>query len=183
MAESPELGVTWDGENLRLAAPRLHFISGTPLARLKDGLTVVFLSQLSIFTDSARTAPFRQIVDRLVVSWDLWEDKFSVTRLGFGAMSRSRLTAAQAEAWCLDSLAISAAGLAPDRQFWLRFELRTAGPRELSSVVGEPGISITRLIEIFSRKAGAEEPNWSLEAGPMRLSGLARTPPRGPRPG
>jgi hypothetical protein len=183
LAETSDLGVTWDGESLRLAAPRLHFIVGKPLARLKDGATVVFLSQVSIFTDSARMTPFRRIVDRLVVSYDLWEEKFSVTRLGFGAMSRARLTAAQVEAWSLDSLSISAGGLTPDRQFWLRFELRAADPRELSSVVGEPGISITRLIELFSRKQGGEDPNWFLEAGPMRLSELARTPARGPRTG
>lgn len=182
-AEGPELTVTWDGDSLHLSAPRLHFLAGKPLARLRDGLTVVFVSQLSLFTDSSRLTPFRQVVDRLVMSWDLWEDRFKVMRLGHNASSQSRLTAPQAEAWCLDSLTMSAANLAPDQPFWLRFQLRTTDSRELSSVVGEPGISITRLVEIFSRKPGPEEPNWLLDAGPLKLSALARTPARRPRTG
>jgi hypothetical protein len=179
---TPVLGVTWDGDNLHVAAPNLHFLTGQPLNRLKNGASVVFLSQLTLFLNG-HTTEFRRVADRLVLSYDLWEEKFSVTRLGVPRASRSHLTAQQAEAWCLDSLFMPALGLAPDRLFHLRFDLRTADARELKSVVGEPGISITGLIEIFSRKPGPEEPHWSLEAGPLRLSDLVRTPGRGQRSG
>jgi hypothetical protein len=182
LADSLSLGVTWDGDNLHVSAPRLHFLTGKPLERLKDGASVVFLSQLTLFTDSRATV-LRRVPDRLVLSYDLWEEKFSVTRLGVAGRTRSHLSADAAEAWCLESLLISASGLAPDRPFWLRFEMRTADAKELSSVVGEPGISITRLIEIFSRKPGPEEPRWMLDAGPLRLSELVRTPGRGSRNG
>lgn len=184
MAEAPALGVTWDGDNLHVSAPRLRFLTGKPLERLKNGSTVIFLSQLTLSTDRTWMSPLRKIPDRLVVSYDLWEDKFKVTRLGYAAQSKNRMTAAEAEQWCVESLVISATGLAPDREFWLRLDLRVADPRELSSVVGEPGISITKLIEIFSRKPDADEPKWSVEAGPLRLSELVRTQPRrGPRSG
>jgi hypothetical protein len=182
LAEAPALSVTWDGDNIHVTAPRLHFLTGAPLGRLKDGAAVVFLSQLTLYTDS-RSTVFRRVPDRLVLSYDLWEEKFSVTRMGSTPHSVSHLSAAAAEAWCLDSLLMSVSGLAPDRPFWLKFEMRTAGPKELSSVVGEPGISITKLIEVFSRKPGPEEPNWMLEAGPLRLSDLTRTTGRERRSG
>jgi len=182
LADAPALAVTCDGDNLRVSAPRLHFLMGKPLERLRNGASVVFLSQLTLFTDGHATV-FRRVPDRLVFSYDVWEEKFSVTRLGPAQRSVSRLSAQAAEAWCLDSLLISVSGLAPDRPFYLRFEMRTADPKELSSVVGDPGISIRGLIELFSRTPSAEEPHWSLEAGPLRLSELARTPGRGPRRG
>ena len=62
------------------------------------------------------------------------------------------LSAAAAEAWCLDNLAISTLGLAPDRPFWLRFELRT-GSRSATSRLKTSRHQHSRgLIEIFSRK-------------------------------
>jgi hypothetical protein len=178
MAEPPPLGVTWDGDRLHVSAPRLRFLTGKPLERLKSGGTVVFLSQLTLSTDPGWQAPLRRIPDRLVVSYDLWEERFSVTRLGHDAQSKSRMTAADTERWCVESLGISSAGLTPERPFWLRLELRVADSRELASVVGEPGISITGLIELFSRKPGGDDLRWSLEAGPLRLAELARKQPR-----
>lgn len=167
------LSVTCDGDMLHVSLPRLRFLTGRPLERLKDGASVVFLSQLTLFTDRYQT-PFRRAPERFVVSYDLWEEKFSVTTLGSGGRSGSRLTAESAEAWCLESLAISASGLAADRPFWLRFELRAADPKEELAVVGEPGISLTRLIELFSRRPRPQQPNWTADAGPMRLVDLRR---------
>ena len=45
------LTVTWDGDDLHVAAPQLHFLAGKPLDRLKDGASVVFLTQLTLTTD------------------------------------------------------------------------------------------------------------------------------------
>jgi hypothetical protein len=72
------INVTYDGDNLHVSAPALHFLAGKPLDRLKDASTVVFLSQLTLFAGN-RDAPFRKVPDRFVVSYDLWEEKFSVT--------------------------------------------------------------------------------------------------------
>jgi len=167
------LTVTFDGDNLHVAAPQLHFLSGRPLARLHDGATVVFLSQLTIFRDNRGTV-WRHAPERLTVSYDVWEEKFSVL-LGTTNRRVTGLSASAAESWCLDNLAISALGVPTDRPFWFRLELRTADPKDLSSVIGEPGISIRGLIEIFSRKPGPDEDPWTLDAGPLRLADLPRT--------
>jgi hypothetical protein len=180
---APPIGVAFDGDSLRVSAPSLHFLAGKPLGRLKDAATVVFLSQLTLFGDNHDTV-IRRVPDRFVVSYDLWEEKFSVTQLGSARRSTSRLlSASEAEAWCLEGLAISAMGLAPDRPFWLRFELRTAGQRDLSSGAGEPGLSLRSLIELFSRQPEPDDPNWTREAGPLRLGDLPRPTGRGARTG
>jgi len=175
------LTVTFDGDNLHLGVPGLHFLSGKALERLKDAATVVFLSQITLFTDELQTV-FRRAPERVIVSYDLWEERFAVAIPGI-TLRQTHLTSAQAENWCIENLAISALGLAPDRPFWMRFELRTATPRELSSVMGDSGLSLSALVEIFSRKPGADDPYWVRTAGPLRLADLPRVLARGARNG
>ncbi len=173
--------VTFDGDNLHVSAPSLHFLTGKPLERLKDAATVVFVSQLTLFSEN-RDVAIRRVPERFVVSYDLWEEKFSVTQLGSTPRSTPRLLSAPAaEAWCLEGLAISALGLAPARPFWLRFELRTAEQKDLAGGAGEPGLNLRSLIELFSRKPGPDDPNWTREVGPLRLEDLRRTTGRGAR--
>src|SRR3954451_3428545 len=169
------LAVSFDGDNLRVAAPDLHFLSGKALERLKDASTVTFLSQLTLFSDAQGTV-FKRAAERLVVSYDLWEEKFPVTIPGGSKRRLPNVSATEAESWCLENLAISAMGLAPDRPFWLRFDLRTAGRNALGGRVGDSGVSLTSLIDVFSRKPGAGEPTWSRTIGPFRLQDLPRTP-------
>lgn len=176
------LTAAWDGDNIHVVAPQLRFLTGRPLERLKNGTSVMFLSQLTLSTD-AHTTIFRRLPERFVVSYDIWEEKFSVTRLGGATRSVSHLSSSAAEAWCVESMVISAAGLDPHRPFWLRFELRAADPREEAAVVGEPGINITRLIEVFSRRPRSEQPHWIREAGPLRLEQIRRADARGARSG
>ena len=175
--------VTFDGDNLHVSAPSLHFLTGKPLERLKDAATVVFLSQLTLFSEN-HDVVFRRVPERFVVSYDLWEEKFSGTQLGSARRATPHvLSAPAAEAWCLEGLAISAMGLAPDRPFWLRFELRTADRKDLSGAAGEPGLNLKSLIELFSRKPGPDDPNWTREVGPLRLEDLRRATGRGGRTG
>ena len=179
---SESLGVTFDGDSLHVSAPSLHFLTGKPLARLKDGATVIFLSQLTLYSDPYTTVWRRVPVERFVVSYDIWaEDKFSVAVPN--VRSATNLSASAAEAWCLDGLAINAAGLAPDRPFWLQLDMRPADPRELSSLVNGPGLSLGNLILFLSRKPGSDDPQWRLQAGPLRLVDLVRTRGRGARNG
>lgn len=172
------LSVTFDGDNLHVATPGLHFLTGKPLSRLKDADTVTFLSQITIFSDDSSTIFRRGLPERLVVSYDLWEERFAVTIPGV-SKSRSHLTASQAESWSIENLAISALGLQPTRPFWLRFELRATSPKEMSRVMGDSGISLSGLVEILSRRPGLDEPYWMRSAGPLRLSDLPRTIARG----
>ncbi|MBZ5579571.1 MAG: hypothetical protein LAP40_23670 [Acidobacteriia bacterium] len=174
------LNVSFDGDNLHVTAPQLHFLTGKPLSRLHDGATVVFLSQITLFQQDHATV-FRRASDRLTVSEDVWDEgKFSVM-LATGGRSVKGLSVAAAETWCLDNLAISALGIAPDWPFWFRFELRVADPRELSAVVGDSGISLTGMIEALSRKPRGDDDPWTLEAGPLRLAQLPRLTGRGAR--
>jgi hypothetical protein len=169
----PLLHVTSDGDNLHVAAPQLHFLTGRPLARLKDGNIVVFLSQLTLFRDD-RVTVIRRKPERITVSYDLWEEKFQVG-MAVDRRSVARLSMEETEAWCLENLAISALGLETQRPFWLRFELRAASEKEVSAVAGDNGISIRGLIDMFSRRAGADVEHWALNAGPLRLGDLPRT--------
>src|SRR5579885_1549449 len=165
----PSLAVTFDGDNLHVAAPGLHFLTGKPLSRLKDADTVTFLSQITLFSDNRGTIFRRGAPERLVVSYDLWEERFAVTIPGL-SKSRAHMTASEAETWAIDNLAISALGLAPERPFWLQLELRATSPKEISRVMGDSGISLSGLVEILSRKPGGDDPYWMRTAGPLRLS-------------
>jgi hypothetical protein len=173
---TPVLRVSSDGDNLHVTAPELHFLSGKPLAMLKDGNTVVYVSQLTLFREDppgGTREPVRHSRELITVSYDVWEEKFKAV-LAVDHRSAAHLSQAEAEAWCMENLAISALGLEPQRPFWLRFDLRTAGDRDLPVLAGESGISIRGLIEMFSRKAGAGEVSWQLDAGPLRLIDLPR---------
>ena len=43
--------------------------------------------------------------------------------------------------------------------------------------MGRSGISLSSLIELFSRKPGPDDPHWMREVGPLRLADLRRTWP------
>lgn len=175
------ISVFYDGENLRPVAPDLHFLTGKALDRLKDADTVAFFATLLLFTID-RSVPFAQKLGKFVVSYDILEEKFNVVITESAARSKSGMTASQAEAWCLEGLAIRAAGLAPDRPFFLRLEMRAAGPKEeFSNVMANP---VKVFLEMLSRKAGPGEQHWGpLESGKLRLSDLVRTPGQGARSG
>lgn len=167
------LSVRLDGDNLHVSAPQLRFLAGKPLARIQDGASVAFVGQLSVSLDANATL-LNRALERFVISYDLWEEKFSVTKLGRARRSVSHLSSTAAEAWCLDNLTLDTSVLPRDKTFWIRLELRAEEPREQSAVLGEPGINLTRLIEIFSRPARAQQPHWILDTGPLRFAELKR---------
>jgi hypothetical protein len=178
-ATEPSLQVSFDGDNLHVAAPGLHFLTGKPLERLRDASTVAFLSQITLFSDDHVTV-FRRMPERIIVSYDLWEEKFAVTVRGLAARSMSHMGAAQAENWVIDGLAVSALGLDPSRQFWLQFEMKTADRRDLARLVGETGISLSVLVDWMTRRS-PDDLYLTRSAGPLRLMDLPRT--RGTRNG
>jgi hypothetical protein len=174
------LTVTFDGDTLHVSSPTVHFLTGKPLMRLKDGATVVFLSQITLYSDAYVTVLRRPPVERFIVSYNIWEDdKFSVTS---GLRSASNLSLAATEAWCQESLTINTVGVGPDQPFWLQLDLRPTSPKELSSVLNGSWLSLGKLIELFGRKPGADEPQ-SWRVGPLRLHDLVRTTGRGNRNG
>jgi hypothetical protein len=177
------LNVSSDGDSLHVTAPELHFLTGKSLARLKDGNTVVYVSQLMLFRERLSGALFRHTEERITVSYDVWEEKFKVV-LAVDHRSSPHLSQAETEAWCMENLAISALGLEPHRPFWLRFDLRTVSDRDLPALAGNGGISLRLLIDLFSRKASSGEDRWTFgPVGPLRLIDVPRISVRRARNG
>lgn len=169
---SEDLIVRRSGDLLRVAAPRLHFLTGKALQRLRDGATVPFDFQLSIAAGSKGNVVERAF-ERFTVSYDVWEEKFSVVRLRDFHKSTASLSANAVESWCLENIFARGFNLPADRQLWARLEVRTAEPKEpSSSPYSDPGVSITTLIGIFSRPPRPAQDHWALESAAFRLVDL-----------
>jgi len=165
-----------DGDDLRVSAPaKFEFLSGKPLEKLRDGATLVYLAQLSLSASSEAGTPLiRPAVNRFVVSYDVWEEKFSVTSTALDRATASHLSAAAAEGWCLDHLPLGIDGVPRDKPLWIKLELRAEDARDQAAVLGESGINLTRLIEVFSNPARAQQMRWEAMGGPFLLEDLKR---------
>ncbi len=169
-----DLLVRWNADRLLVSAPRLHFLTGRSLDRLRDGASVPFDFQLTVAPAGSRTNVLQRALERFVVSYDLWEQKFSVVRLSDLRRSALRMTASGAENWCLQNLSLSAAGLPADKDLWVRLDVRSGEPKTASTTGTESGISIAALIGIFSQPPRSREEHWALESGAFRLAELKR---------
>lgn len=181
---SADLSVHLDGDYLRVAAPNLNFLSGKPLERLHDGQSVAFIGQLTISPSLNSMGTQARAVARFALSYDIWEERFSVTKIGERPEARhsaSHLSVMQAENWCLDNLAIDLSQIPSDQPFYVQLDLRVEDPRDQLGIIGDPGINITRLIEIFGRPARGAQPRWLLSSGPYKLADLRKSEIRGTR--
>lgn len=172
-----KLLVHLDDDFLRISAPRLSFLSGSALDRLKSGSTVAFVGQLTVAGVPNAVVADARSVARFALSYDIWEEKFSVTRFGDRPEARrtvSHLSAQATERWCLDSMAIAYAQLPAEKPFYVQFDLRLEDPKDPLGIVGDPGINITRLVELFSRPARGTQPRWLLNSGPHKLAELRK---------
>lgn len=162
------------GDQLTVAAPSLRFITGRSLDTLRNGNAVAFDVQVSILADS-RSTVLRRSFERFVVSYDLWEERFSVTRMRSVRASVSHLSAQQVESWCLDKFTLPASGLPADRPLWVRVDVRAQNGRNVRTFEDD-GLSIGALIELFSRQAkSADTHQWRAESGSFTLAELRRT--------
>jgi hypothetical protein len=166
--------VRLSGEHLRVSAPGFHFITGKPLENLKNGLTVPFDIQVSVLAEGKMTILDRSF-ERFIISYDLWEERFSVTRMRSTRASASHLTAGAAEAWCLEKFNLSTARLPEDKPFWVRVDVRARNSRDTGNNNDEGSLSLSTLIDILSRPAKKPgEYEWRAESMPVRLSELRR---------
>ena len=165
-----DLYVTRANDELHVQAPRVHFLSGQPLTRLHDGVSVPFDFQLTLF-NGTRETPFRRTVERFVVSYDLWEENFKVTRVR-GAR-RTGLSAIGVERWCFDNLTLSTAGISPGSKLWVRLEIRAQDSPEGAAGSNDPGISLSSLVELFARPARNPQ-HWMLDSTAFHLDDLDR---------
>ena len=168
---SEDLMVRRAGGEIHVVAPRLHFLTGKALQRLHDGATVPFDFQFTISAGSKSNIIGRS-VERFMVSYDVWEEKFKVVGLGNFRRYGSHLSAGAAESWCLENIFIPAAGLPAEKELWARLEIRSVESKEQAAAFTDPGISISTLIEIFSHPTRAQQDHWMLEYTSFRLAEL-----------
>ncbi|RPJ64318.1 MAG: hypothetical protein EHM24_23240 [Acidobacteria bacterium] len=169
-AQSARLNVEREGDRLRLSAPQLHFLAGQPLGQLHDGrsVTYVFTVTLQVERGQARGAG---VTRQVVFSYDLWEERFSVARVDDPNTSASHLTAAAAEAWCIDLLSLPASAAPADKTFVVKLECslreENAPPADAPATT-----TLTGLIDLLSRTARETPPRWEALSVPLRLAEL-----------
>jgi hypothetical protein len=159
--------------DIHVTAPTLHFLTGKALSRLHDGATVPFDFQL-IITSGSKTNVVARALERFTVSYDVWEEKFSVVRMRDLHRSSLRMSSSGAESWCLDHIVIPAAGLPAGQQLWARLEIRSVESKEPLDAAS--GINLATLIEIFSRPSRPQQDRWSIESVPFQLADLKPDP-------
>jgi hypothetical protein len=159
-----------DRDQLHIAAPRIHFLTGEALNRLHDGATVIYAFQLTARGEGIGNVLSRS-QERFAVSYDLWEERFAVTKLGSPGRSVSHLSAGAAEAWCLDNTTIPVAVLPAKEALWLRLEYRAENPAPDQD---SSSFTLSGLIDIFSRRPRNEQVHGLEEVGPLRLQNLNR---------
>jgi hypothetical protein len=125
------------------------------LERLNGGNEVSFLAQVSLLTDDQHTTIKKGPIERFILSRDIWNQTFKVTIPTLSPHDKVGLTVAQAEAWCLENVFISASDVPRNKPIWLRFTMQVAPPGDLSRVIGDDKISLVNLVEYLSRKANA----------------------------
>lgn len=173
-----ELILRAQGTRLDFSAPRFHYLTGRPLARLKNAEPVAFLFQARLALGT-KTNVVKQNTARFVISYDLWEERYSVTKTTPARKTAGHLTAASAEAWCLQEMSIvDLSGIAANQQLWASLDIRAEDESEARlfsrSDISDAGISLNGLIELFSKPSRTTQARWLLENGPVTLEQLRR---------
>lgn len=159
---------TKDG-NVRVQAPAFRFIAGPALARLKDGLTVRVELEMRVLAAAGSDTAAAENRQTFVISYDLWEERFAAAVSGSGARSVSHLTAAGAEAWCIDQLTVPVSGLGALRTqpFWIRLNAQIVNSE--SAGRDNEGLTLRGIIDTLSRKQASEKASHSIEGGPFQV--------------
>lgn len=175
-----ELVLSEQENQLHFTAPGVHFLAGRPLERLHNAAEVPFDFRVDIAVGSPSRL-YRRTAGRFVISYDLWEETFQVSRItpsdAGTTASISHLTAAEAEQWCLEQMAVDVSGLPANERLWAHMEIRAMAEQDSRGLFGaaditESGISLNGLIEFLSRPPRPDQPSWTLEAGPVTLEQL-----------
>ncbi|HLW75406.1 MAG TPA: hypothetical protein VKS01_00455 [Bryobacteraceae bacterium] len=183
MAE--ELRLNWRDNHLELSAPKVHFLSGRPLDLLHNAEAVRFNFNLTMWSGN-HAHIYSQHLDQFVVSYDLWKEKFKVVKTQSPSKTVENLTQFDAESWCFSQMSPELPGVGGAEPLWLRLEIRAEdgkdGPlfgRGAGGSVNESGISLSSLIEIFSRPP-RQQSHWGpYEVGPFTLDEIKRSMRRG----
>ena len=166
---SQSMTVATTGGEVRVQAPGFRFVSGQTLARLKDGLTVRVELEMRVLAAPGAAVPAAQNRQAFVLSYDLWEERFAASVSGTGSRSVSHLTAAAAEAWCIQQLSVPVSGLGSLRTeaFWIRLEAQIVNGQNNGRE--DEGLTLRGIIDSLSRRQASEKTSHSAEGGPFRV--------------
>lgn len=159
-----------DGALVRMRAPSFTFIEGEVLNRLRDGRALQLDFTLAALT-SARGDAVTETRESFNISFDLWEERFAVTRLTAPRRSVSHLRARDAEVWCVDHLTLSLSDLARlgrNGRFWIRLAFEVQAPPRPPGQQ-EATYTLRRLIDYLSQRGDEDAPRRSIDAGPFRV--------------
>ena len=155
---------------LHVRASGLGFIAGPVLARLQDGRSVRVDFELTVL-DKPQGAVITRGQQSFNLSFDLWEQRFAVTRVGPMPRSISHLTARAAEDWCLDNVTVPLASitrLGRDTPFWVRVDYRIQD-RPSPQEAEDSTFTLQTLIDVLSRRRDEQDRAKSVEGGPFRI--------------
>jgi len=158
------------GDMLQVRGTGLRLIEGVVAAHLKDGRSVRVDFDMTIL-DKAQGASITQARQSFVISYDLWEQRYAVTRNGAPPRSISHLVARDAESWCLENMALPLTALgrfARDLPFWIQVDFRVQDQPPTAADAESP-FTLRTLIDVFSRRRQDEPPGRTFEAGPFRV--------------
>lgn len=163
------LTVSAAGDALRVRARNFTFLEGPMLTRLKEGRSVRVDFELTVL--SQPEGPIvKQAVQGFTLSFDLWEERFAVSRAGSPPRSISHLRANDAENWCLENLtmSVSSLGIGRDTPFWLRLVYRVQDLAPVTEDASER-YTLRALIDRLSRRREEADLAKSVSGGPFRL--------------
>jgi hypothetical protein len=172
LAQSPALNVERHGDSLHVLAPQLHFLAGKALDRLHDGSAVNYVVTLRVATKQNGKKEFL-LQERFSVSYDLWEEKYSVMQSRPDGRSASRLTAAMVETWLLDAMPIPIRSIPEQQPFLISLECYADKSEIGNGDKNRPGLSLAGLIDVFSRKDNEKPLYWEAATRQLRLSDLS----------
>ena len=166
-AQSLDVRVAADVLHVRVSGVR--FVNGQVLKRLKDGRSVQFEFELTAL-ERADGPVVTRAQHRFNVSFDLWEERFAVSRIGTPPRSVSHLSAQDTEAWCLDHVTLPIAALGRfgrDMPFWIHLGYQVQDPPAPNP--NEPTSGLRKLIDVFSRRDESAGGGQIVTGGPFRL--------------
>lgn len=162
------------GDLIFTTARHLDLIQPRLLKQLKNGGTVAFDFHLGLWSGATKgNTAARRSFERFVVSYDLWEEKFAVASLRKPQVRAAGLAGAAISNWCLQQVALpTPPRLEAGEKVWVRLDVRAVENRRDVDLTADEGMSLTNLIEVFSRTGRAGESRWTLESGAVPIATL-----------
>jgi hypothetical protein len=183
---SEELLLHWRNNRLELGlSTRVHFLEKKPLELLHNAAAVPFNFNVTVWSGNKNHVLARNF-DQFIISYDLWDQTFKVVKTQSPRMEKEHLTQAAAEAWCIERMTMDLPGVAPNEPLWVRLEIRAEDGKEGSlfgrgarGSVNESGISLSGLIDLFSRPP-QQQSHWGpYDSGPVTIEEINRSIRRG----